>query len=68
MVLLAELPKSAGIHLSNRTTACAIRPELVAPKFIDKHFTQDAARGITRAQDQYIHRHSQAVINRWRVS
>ena len=54
MVLLAELPKSAGIHLSNRATACAVRPELVAPKRIDKHLTQDAARGIACAQDEYI--------------
>lgn len=68
MVLLAELPKSAGIHLSNRTTACAIRPELVAPKFIDKHFTQDAARGIASAQNQNIHHLIRTMANRLRVT
>jgi hypothetical protein len=68
MVLLAELPKSAGIHLSNGTTACAIRPELVAPKFIDKHFTQDAARGIACAQDEYIHQFIRTMANRVSVT
>jgi hypothetical protein len=63
MVLLAELPKSAGIHLSN-----AIRPELVAPKFIDKHFTQDAARGIASAQDQSIHHLFRTMANRLSVT
>ena len=64
MALLAEFPKSAGIHLANRETACAIRPELVATKRIDKHFTQNAARGIARAQDQYIHHRDRTMVNR----
>jgi len=68
MVLLAELPKSPGIHFSNRTTACAIRPELVAPKLIDKDFTQDAACGIACAQDEYIHQFIRTMANRVSVT
>ena len=68
MAFLAELPESAGIHLADRETACAIRPELVATKLIDKHFTQDAACGIAGAKDEYIHHLVRTMANRLSVT
>ena len=68
MAVLAELSKSAGIHFANRETARAIRPEPVATKLIDKHFTEYAARGISGAQDQYIHHLVRTMANRLSVT
>lgn len=60
MMLLAEFAQRARIHFSDRATACAICAEPTASQLIDKYFTQDAARGIARAQNQNIDRHIQA--------
>ena len=64
MALLAEFPEGPGIHLANRVTARAKRTQLVATKLIDKHFTEYAARGISGAQDQYIHHLVRTMANR----
>jgi len=68
MALLAEFLESAGIDLANGATASAVRPELIATKLIDEHFTQDAARGIASAQNQNIHHLIRTMANRVRVT
>jgi len=68
MALLAEFLESARIDLANGATASAVRPELIATKLIDEHFTQDAARGIASAQDQYIHHLDRTAVNRLSVT